>query len=314
MCDEVQPTAPLEHRKRDGQIGVHMRIGFIGLGNMGRPMSLNLVRAGYSVVVYNRSRHRAEAIEGAQVTATPAQAAQAEVVITMLADDTAVEQVVFGENGIAAALPEGSIHVSMSTISVALAERLTAAHAERHQSFVSAPVFGRPEAAQAAKLFVVAAGNGKDVERLRPIFEAMAQKTFHVGERPYMANAVKLGGNFLIMSIIETLGEAFALLRKHHVPPAVFLDVLTNSLFDAPVYRTYGGIIASEKYEPAGFRLSLELKDVRLALEAAEEAAVPMPFASVVRDRFLSGIANGMSDADWSSIARIAAETAGLKS
>lgn len=291
-----------------------MRIGFVGLGNMGQPMAANILSAGHTVTVYNRTRERANALAGATIASSPAEAASGDAVITMLADDAAVEQVVFGSDGIANGLPKGAMHVSMSTISVSLAERLAAAHAERGQSFISAPVFGRPEAAKAAKLFVIAAGPEESVQRMQPIFDAVAQKTFYVGDRAPMANAVKLSGNFLIAAMIETLGEAFSLVRKHGIPANVFLDVMTNSLFTAPVYRTYGGIIAAGKYEPVGFRLALGLKDVRLALDAAEKAAVPMPVASILRDRFLTGVAQGMSDADWSSIARLAAESAGLNS
>lgn len=290
-----------------------MEIGFVGLGNMGQPMAANIMRAGHKVTAYNRTRSRAEALVGATVASTPAEAAQGDAVVSMLADDSAVEHVVVGPQGIASNLRKGAIHVSMSTISVSLAERLAEEHARRGQSFVSAPVFGRPEASQAAKLFVIAAGPGETIHKIQPIFDAVGQKTFIVGERPFMANAVKLSGNFLIAAMIETLGEAFSLVRKHNIPAEVFLDVLTNSLFNAPVYRTYGGIIAEGRYEPVGFRLALGLKDVRLALEAGEKAAVPMPIASLLRDRFLSGVANGMSDADWSSIARLVAESAGLK-
>jgi 3-hydroxyisobutyrate dehydrogenase-like beta-hydroxyacid dehydrogenase len=290
-----------------------MQLGFIGLGNMGQPMAANLLRAGHELTVYNRTRSRAEAL-GARVAEKPSDAATGQAVITMLADDDAVEQVDFGADGIMSTLSRTAIHVSMSTISVALAERLSSEHARRGQRFMSAPVFGRPEAAAAAKLFVVAAGDESSVQTMLPVFETLGQKTFTVGQRPSMANAVKLSGNFLIASMIETLGEAFALVRKHDVPANVFLEVLTNSLFNAPVYRTYGGIIAASKYEPVGFRLALGLKDVRLALDAAERAAVPMPVASVLRDRFLTGVANGMSDADWSVIARLVAESAGLKS
>lgn len=291
-----------------------MQVGFVGLGNMGQPMASNIIRAGYQLAVYNRTRNRAETLIGAQVASTPSDAARGDAVLTMLADDAAVEEVVFGPHGIADGLPKGSTHVSMSTISVSLAERLSKVHVEREQAFISAPVFGRPEAAQAAKLFVIAGGREQDVRKMKAIFDAVGQKIFHVGERPSMANAVKLSGNFLIAAVIETLGEAFSLVRKYGVPPDVFLDVLMNSLFNAPIYRTYGSIIAAGKYEPVGFRLALGLKDVRLALEASENVAVPMPVASVLRDRFLTGVANGMSDTDWSSIARLAAESAGLKS
>jgi 3-hydroxyisobutyrate dehydrogenase-like beta-hydroxyacid dehydrogenase len=313
MQDDAVKITASNVCSRNGE--VHMNIGFVGLGNMGTPMAANLQRAAHKVIVYNRTRERAQRLAdgGATVASTPGEAAQAGVVITMLADDAAVQHTVFGDDGIAEALPRGGVHVSMSTISVALADHLSDAHAQHGQLFVSAPVFGRPEAAQAAKLFVVTAGKSDVLDKLQPIFDAVGQKTFRIGERPSMANVVKLSGNFLVAAMLETLGEAFALVRKYGIAPETYLDVLTNSLFNAPVYRTYGGIIAAGKYEPVGFRLALGLKDVRLALEAGEKSAVPMPVASVLRDRFLTGIANGMSDADWSSIAQLAARNAGLE-
>jgi 3-hydroxyisobutyrate dehydrogenase-like beta-hydroxyacid dehydrogenase len=292
-----------------------MKVGFIGLGHMGSAMAANLLRAGHELIVYNRTPDRADKLrqDGAKVAANPAMAAPAEVVITMLSDDAAVEQVVFGANGIMNSMPRGGIHVSMSTISVPLSERLAREHEQNQTRFVAAPVFGRPDAAQAGKLFIVAAGAKDACSDNETLFSVMGQKTFHVGEHPPMANIVKLSGNFLIASMIESLGEAFALVRKHGVDPNTYLDILTNSLFSAPVYKTYGGIIAEGKYEPVGFRAELGLKDVRLALQAAESSAVPMPIASVVHDRFVQALARGMADADWSSIAKVAAEDAGLK-
>jgi 3-hydroxyisobutyrate dehydrogenase-like beta-hydroxyacid dehydrogenase len=290
-----------------------MNIAFIGLGNMGSAMVGNLIKAGHKLAVYNRTRSRAEEIKGAQVAATPGEAASsAEIAITMLADDHAVESVIFGKGNVLDSLPANAIHVSMSTISVALSRRLAAAHAEHKQHYVSAPVFGRPEAAAAAKLFIVAAGAAAQIERCKPLFEAMGQKTFIAGEEPSGANLMKLTGNFLITAVIESLGESFALVRKSGLDVNQFLDVLTNSLFNAPIYKTYGGIIASEKFEPAGFKVPLGLKDNRLLLAAAEEAAVPMPVASLVRDRFLAAMAEGLQESDWSSIARISAREAGL--
>lgn len=290
-----------------------MEIGFVGLGNMGKPMAANILSAGHTVTVYNRTREKAKTFTGVKIASSPAEAAHGDAIITMLADDGAVEHLVMAPGGLINGLRSGATHISMSTISVALAERLAQAHAERGQSFISAPVFGRPEAAQAKKLFVVAAGPEHTVRKMQPLFDAVGQKTFYVGDRAAMANAVKLSGNFLIAAMIETLGEAFSLVRKYGISPEIFLDILTNSLFNAPIYRTYGGIIAEGKYEPVGFRLALGLKDVRLALEAAENAAVPMPVAGILRDRFLTGMAHGMADADWASIARLVAESAGLK-
>ncbi len=292
-----------------------MNVGFAGLGSMGRPMAANLLRARHELTVYNRTRSRAEELAkaGARVAATPAETAAAGLVITMVADDRALEDLVFGDGGIAGALPRGGVHLSMSTISAALARRLADTHRERGQQMVSAPVFGRPEAAAAAKLFIVPAGPPDAIERCRPLFEVMGQKVLPVGEDPVMASVTKLCGNFLIASVLECLGEAFALGRKYEVAPEKLLEVLTGSLFNAPVYHTYGNIIAQQKYEPAGFRLVLGLKDIRLAVGAADAAQVPMPVASLIRDNFLSAMARGMGEHDWASLARLAAERAGLK-
>jgi 3-hydroxyisobutyrate dehydrogenase-like beta-hydroxyacid dehydrogenase len=291
-----------------------MQIGFIGLGNMGAGMARSLLKAGHQVAVWNRTRDKAEAVgrEGARVAARPAEACEAEAVITMLADDAATEAVVFGADGVLAALAPGATHVAMSTISVALSERLAKAHGEAGQSYVAAPVFGRPEAAAAAKLFIVAAGPGTAIERCRPAFDAMGQRIFVVSEDSAAANLVKLSGNFMIASVIEALGETIALVRKGGVDPAAYLDVLTGTLFSAPVYKTYGGFITQEKYRPAGFKAPLGLKDIRLTLAAAEAKRVPMPLASLVRDNLLALIAQDGEDIDWSAIARIAARNAGL--
>jgi len=290
-----------------------MRVAFLGLGSMGRPMARNLLRAGHEVIVYNRTRAKAEELakEGAHIAEHPA-GITADIAITMVADDAALEQLTLGAQGLIAGLPRGGIHVSISTISVALARRLTDLHRERGQIMVSAPVFGRPEAAEAAKLFIVAAGPAPAVERCRPLFDVMGQKTFTVGEEPVMANVTKLSGNFMIAAVIECLGEAFALGRKYGLAADTLNEVFTNSLFAAPVYKTYGAIIAQQKWEPAGFRLKLGLKDARLALAAADSEAVPMPVASFIHDSFLSAMARGMGEQDWSALAKLAAERAGL--
>jgi 3-hydroxyisobutyrate dehydrogenase-like beta-hydroxyacid dehydrogenase len=293
-----------------------MRIGFIGLGNMGSAIARNLINAGHELKLYNRTRSRAEVLEplGATIAETPATAAtDVEVLITMLADDHAVEQVLFEPGKAVELLSPGAIHISMSTISVSLSRRLAETHESRRQHYLAAPVFGRPEAAQAAKLFVVAAGSAEQVEYCRPIFDVIGQKIFHPSEDAPAANVIKLAGNFLITTVIEGLAEAFALGRKFDIAPDSLLQVLTESIFNAPVYRTYGAMIAADKFEPVGFKLPLGLKDNRLLLAAGEEAAVPMPFASVVRDRFLTAMATGLSEADWSAIARISYENAGIR-
>ena len=291
-----------------------MKVGFVGLGNMGQPIARNLAKAGHEVAAFNRTRARAEALKenGVTVAATPAEAAASGTVFTMLSDDLAVEEVVLGKDGILQALPHGGIHISMSTISVALSQRLFSAHRERGQRYVAAPVFGRPEAAAAAKLYVVAAGSEDALAQSEPLFKVIGQRTFVVGENAPAANVVKLSGNFLIASVIESLGEAFALVRKYDIDPQEYLELLTTTLFSAPIYKTYGGIIAEGKYEPVGFKLALGLKDIRLAMAAAEAQSVPMPVASLIRDRYLGGVANGMADADWSALAQLVAQSAGL--
>ena len=290
-----------------------MKIGFIGLGNMGSAMAVNLIRAGHEVTVYNRSRAKVDALaaEGARPADSVAETCGGDVVVSMLANDEAVAGIVFDDGGVVDSLAQGATHVSSSTISVALSERMTSAHAEAGQQFVAAPVFGRPEAAQAAKLFVVAAGAPETLQALSGIFDAFGQRTFVVSEEPKTASLIKLSGNFLIMSVIETLGEAMAFVDKAGVDKHQYLDILTSTLFDAPIYRTYGQLIADERFEPAGFAASLGQKDIHLVLTAAEELRVPMPVASLIRDRFLALLARGGAHLDWSAIGALAAWEAG---
>jgi 3-hydroxyisobutyrate dehydrogenase-like beta-hydroxyacid dehydrogenase len=290
-----------------------MKVGFLGLGQMGAGMAANLIKAGHEVTVYNRSPGKAEALlaQGARQAKTPAEACTGEAVFTMVADDKALEGLSFGENGIIAGLAKNAIHISASTISVALSEKLTEAHARAGQRFVAAPVFGRPEAAAAAKLFVVAAGSAETLADCTPLFEAIGQRTFILGDNPAAANIVKLSGNFMIASVIETLGEAMALVGKAGIDLHAYLDMLTSTLFAAPVYKTYGNLIAGGKFEPAGFTAPLGQKDIRLTLAAAENLNVPMPVASLLRDRFLTLIANGGENSDWSAIGKLAAKDSG---
>ena len=290
-----------------------MRIGFIGLGRMGAGMAASLLGGGHEVTVFNRTPGKADGLaeRGARVAASVADACRGDAVVTMLADDDAVQGVVFGEKGVIAHLHENAIHVSMSTISIALAERLTAAHANAGQRFVTAPVFGRPDMAATAKLFIVAAGASDAVGACLPLFEAMGQKTFPIGDQPKAANLVKLSGNFLIASVIEGLGEAMALIGKAGVDRHRYLDLLTSTLFRGPVYKTYGALIAEENFEPPGFAAPLGHKDIRLTLDAAETLRVPMPFAAVLHDRFLTLLARGGEALDWSAIGQLAAQDAG---
>jgi 3-hydroxyisobutyrate dehydrogenase-like beta-hydroxyacid dehydrogenase len=291
-----------------------MHVGFIGLGHMGSGMARNLLRAGHDVCVYNRTRGKAEALvsAGARIADDVADVWRNEVVITMLADDEAVTAVTFGERKMIAELPKNAVHIAMSTISVAFSDRLAEAHRQAGQAYVAAPVFGRPEAAAAAKLFIIAAGDAQAIQRCQPLFDAMGQKTFIVAETPSAANLVKLSGNFMLGAVIESLGETFALIRKSGVDPHRYLEILTGTLFSAPVYKTYGTLIADEKYEPAGFKMSLGLKDIRLALAGADARSVPMPLASLVHDHFLAGVAQGHGDSDWCRLAELSARNAGL--
>jgi 3-hydroxyisobutyrate dehydrogenase-like beta-hydroxyacid dehydrogenase len=291
-----------------------MEVGFIGLGQMGTGMAANLVKAGHVVAVYNRTPGKTQALvdQGAQAVRQVSEVCRGDAVITMLADDKAVESVAFGEQGIIASLAPGAIHVSASTISVALSGRLADAHAAASQRFVSAPVFGRPDAAAAAKLFIVACGAPDAVKTCMPLFEAMGQRTFVMSEKPQAANLIKLSGNFLIASVIEALGEAIALVGKGGIDQRQYVELLTSTLFNAPVYKTYGGLIAEKKFEPAGFAAPLGMKDVRLVLAAAESLRVPMPLASLLRDRFLTLLANGGEALDWSAISQLAAKDAGM--
>ena len=291
-----------------------MQAGFIGLGNMGFPMARNLLRAGHEITVFNRTREKAEALrpEGAPVAQSVAAACRNDAVFTMLADDQAVEEVTFGPGGILSNLGKDAIHASLSTISTTLSKRLTNAHREAGQLYIAAPVFGRPEAAEAAKLTVLAAGPANAIQRCRPALESIGQKLFPIGEEPYKANIVKLSGNLMLATMLETFGEIFALLRKSDLDPTVFLEIVNGNLFRSPVYENYGNIVAGQRFEPAGFRLKLGLKDVKLALAAAGEADTPMPLASLLHDQFLSGVARGYGEIDWAGVSKVSAQNAGL--
>jgi 3-hydroxyisobutyrate dehydrogenase-like beta-hydroxyacid dehydrogenase len=290
-----------------------MDIGFIGLGNMGKAIAARLINAGHHVRVWNRSPQPVQELVamGAEAAVRPADVARADFLVTMLANDDALRAVVIDQGVLDAASP-GLIHLNLATVSVALAQELAALHRKRNLGYVAAPVFGRPDAAAEGKLNIVVAGDDATIERAQPILSVIGQKTWPVGSRAESANAVKIAGNFMIASAIETMGEAIALTRAHGIGAADFLDILTSTLFAAPVYKLYGGMIAAEKYQPAGFAATLGLKDVRLAMAAADARSVPMPFASVLRDNFMELIATGGGEKDWSALAQLAARRAGL--
>jgi 3-hydroxyisobutyrate dehydrogenase-like beta-hydroxyacid dehydrogenase len=290
-----------------------MKLGFIGLGHMGSGMAANLVKAGHDVSVFNRSAGRACGLValGAHEATSVAATCDAEAVVTMLANDDAASEIAWGEGGLIAHLPKGTVHVSMSTISVVLSTRLARAHVQAGQRYIAAPVFGRPDMAAAGKLFIVAAGDPRTIEECQPLFRAMGQKTTPIGTAPEAANLVKLSGNFLSAAAIEALGEAVALIGKAGIDRQAYIEFLTSTLFDAPAYRTYGPLIAQGKFEPAAFAAPLGYKDIRLALAAAEDLRVPMPLAGLLHDRFLRLLAQGGGHLDWAAIGGLAAQDAG---
>jgi 3-hydroxyisobutyrate dehydrogenase-like beta-hydroxyacid dehydrogenase len=291
-----------------------MRVGFIGLGRMGSAMAGSLLRAGHQVTLFNRTPAKAEALaaKGAKVAASIAEACRGEAVFTMLADDEAVESVVFGEGGILASLPPGTIHISSSTISVALSGRLAAAHAAAGQRFVAATVLGRPDVAEEGRLYVVAAGAADVLGDVAPLLDAIGQRTLLIGETPRDANLVKLTVNFLIASAIESLGEAMALVAKAGIDRRQYFELLTSTLFDAPVYKTYGALAVDDAPAPVGFAAPLGFKDIRLAIAAGEELRVPLPLASLLHDRFVELMAHGGKQMDWSAIGKLPLRDAGV--
>jgi 3-hydroxyisobutyrate dehydrogenase-like beta-hydroxyacid dehydrogenase len=314
--------ASIEQRSGRGpeyRVPVQGDVGFVGLGHMGMAMAANLAAAGRRVIGYVRRPERMGKLIalGLKPTTDIGDLFDCEVVISMLPDDAAVREIVFGReelglDGLAMGLMPGGIHLSMSTISTATAAHLASEHARRGQGYVAAPVFGNPDAAKTRQLFIVAAGVPVDVERCRPLIDSLGQQTLVIGTDPAHANLIKLLGNMLTATTLEMLGEVVAVIRKRGLDPKPFVDALTSTMFGGRAHRIYGDRIVAERYAP-GFPLPLALKDVRLALAEAERVAVPMPSVSVVRDRLITGIARGYADLDWSALGLIAAEEAGLQ-
>ncbi|MEK6593407.1 MAG: NAD(P)-dependent oxidoreductase [Pseudomonadota bacterium] len=288
-----------------------MKIGFIGLGQMGRGMAGRLLASGYQLSVWNRSREVAETFRprGAVVAERPEQLLDADVVITMLADDAAVEAVWIA-SGLVQKLPASTIHLNMASVSLRLGQRLTQMHRAAGTQYVSAPVFGRPEPAASGQLDIVAAGAEAAIARCTPLFEALGRRWFNVGTEAYYANIVKIARNFLNGAIIESLGEAFALVQKSGVDPAMFLDIITSTSMNSPAYKNYGRMILEKT--AATFTLKLGLKDVELALQAGNDTAVPLPLAVLLKEQHLAAIAHGYGDKDWASLGNYISERAGL--
>jgi 3-hydroxyisobutyrate dehydrogenase-like beta-hydroxyacid dehydrogenase len=292
-------------------------IGFIGLGNMGEPIASNLMAAGHTLRVYNRTASKAAtlAAKGATLEKNPADVATpGGTVFTMVSDDRAIDELCLAPGSFVEKLSPGGIHISLSTISPATARRLAEHHAKHKVEYVASPVFGRPEAAAAKKLWVCASGHAAVKARVRPLLEAIGQGIFDFGEDAGAANVVKLCGNFMIASAIETISESLALAEKNGIDKSAVADLFGKTLFACPVYQGYGKSIAAEKFEPAGFRLALGFKDVSLALSTATASSVPLPIGSLLHDRYLAAIAKGRGDLDWTAIALGVAEDAGIKS
>lgn len=291
-----------------------MDVGFIGLGNMGAGVAGNLIAAGHRVRVWNRSPEPVKALveKGAERAETPAEAFSGEVVFSMLSQDEVIEDVILASGALDKAKP-GLVHVNLATVSVAFAQRMETEHARRGLAYVAAPVLGRPEVAAKGQLNVLCAGPREAVARVQPLLEAFAVKLWPLGDEAHCANVVKLACNFALASMIETLGEAGALVQGYGVAPAALYEVMTGSLFAAPAYKTYGPLIAEGRFMPPGFKLPLGQKDVRLALAAGEAAHTPLPLASLLRDHFIEAIAQGDGDKDWSALALGAFHRAGQR-
>lgn len=289
-------------------------VGVVGLGRMGHAFASNLVEDGYGVTVYDRDAERTRAIPGAKPISGVAELVNCDVIISSLPDDDALGAVVFSSGGLLGVMKPDAVHISMSTVSPEISRRLAEAHEARGQDYVAAPILGNPELAHARKLFVLAGGRREVLERVSPILERLGQRLFIIGEDPASANLMKLAGNVLTATTLESMGEVLALLRKGGIDKLLAFDVLTNSLFDSKVHKTYGGKIVDERYRPAGMVVPLAVKDVRLALAEAERISVSMPFASLVRDRLVNVVARGWGDLDWSALGLLISQDAGLES
>jgi 3-hydroxyisobutyrate dehydrogenase-like beta-hydroxyacid dehydrogenase len=314
------PTEDAPLQTAEGRQAIQGRIGFVGLGRMGSVMAANLAAGGCRVTAYIRHPERSEelAVLGLHPSLDIEDLFECDIVISMLPDDAAVHTIVFGRSealgldGLASNLIPGAVHVSMSTISTAAADRFAREHTRCNQHYVAAPVFGNPDAAKARELFIIAGGEADQVDRVRSIFDLLGQQTFYVGADAASANLVKLAGNVMTATALEMLGEVLSLVRKRGLDAEMFLNILTSTMFGSRVHKIYGAKIAAERYTASGFVFPLALKDVRLALAEAEAVSVPMPSVSVVRDRLITGMARGYAELDWSALGLVAAQEAGL--
>jgi 3-hydroxyisobutyrate dehydrogenase-like beta-hydroxyacid dehydrogenase len=292
-----------------------MKVGFIGLGRMGQVMGRRILDGGHDLGVYNRTPDKAKPLAdaGGKVLGSIKEAAHyGDGVFTMLADDAAVESVVNQSGGLLQSLPKGAIHICAGTHSVATIQKLKAAHAQAGQVLIATPMLGRPEVVASGQAGMVLGGAKASIDRCRPLFEAIARRTFEAGPDPAAAAAIKIANNFVLGCAIEAMGEGFALVRKYDVVPDVFYDVMTDGLFACSAYKVYGKIIAEQRYLPAGQRAILGLKDANLALAAGEAVGVPLPSGNVWRDRLVGAVAHDEAEHDWAVMARDQARASGL--
>lgn len=290
-------------------------IAYLGLGGMGMPMARRLLDAGYPLAIWNRSPAKAAALvaSGARLAASPADAvADADFVFSMVADDQALDEITLGSQGMLGAMKSGALHASMSTILPATARRLTVSHAAHGSAYVAAPVFGRPEAAAAGMLWICLSGAPADQARLLPLLAHLCRQHFDFGADPGAANVVKLAGNFMIASAIESMAEAFVFGEKNGLAQQALAEFFGSTIFSCPIYQNYGRFIAGRQFEPAGFRLTLARKDVQLVAETARSSDVPMPILATLINRFAARVAKGGGELDWTSIALDVASDAGL--
>ncbi len=292
------------------------KIGFIGLGSMGINMAKNLISSGYHLQIYNRTISKADGLEQSSITKckTPAEAANGvKIIVTMLSDDEVLRETVLGENGLLKNLSRNSLHISMSTVSPEISKELAKQHEIAGSNYLAAPVFGRPEAAAAKKLWICTSGSQQSKDKAKPILECLGQGIFDFGEDAGGANVVKIAGNFMIMASLEMMAEAFTLVEKNGLSRTKVAEFFGATLFNAPIYHNYGKLIANKQYEPVGFKAKLGFKDVRLAFNLSQQSETPMPFVNVVHNRLLTALAKGLGSRDWvESVSRGVTEDAGL--
>jgi 3-hydroxyisobutyrate dehydrogenase-like beta-hydroxyacid dehydrogenase len=310
---DMSPTPDRGDEQRYGESAIN-RVGVVGLGHMGHAFAVNLIEDGYQVAVYDRNQERASVLRasGASAAAHLNELAGCDVVLTSLPDDDALAAVTLGSSGLVGILSPMAAHISTSTVSPTLSRRIGEEHARHRQDYIAAPVLGNPDFARERKLFILAGGPLSGMEKVRPLLARLGQRLFVIGEDAALANLFKLAANALTATTLECMGEVLALLRKGGIDSHLAFDILTNSLFDSKVHKSYGGKIVDGRFSPPGMAVPLAIKDLRLALAEAERAAVPMPAASLVHDHLVAMMARGWSGLDWSALGLLAAVEAGL--